>query len=119
MARASCTSIPRQRTVLSNFVWPSNNWTALRFPVFLWIRVGFVLRIVCGRPVFTLAAFQLQANTNCPDALRLQRTLPADHATLVPEVALREGEEVSVSVLIVYCEPNPFHLSADRLPPVR
>ena len=32
---ASSTSIPRYRTVLSIFVWPSRIWTARRFPVCL------------------------------------------------------------------------------------
>ena len=31
ISRASLTSIPRYRTVLSIFVWPSNSWTARRF----------------------------------------------------------------------------------------
>jgi hypothetical protein len=33
MLRASSTSIPRYRTVLSSLVCPSSNWTARRFPV--------------------------------------------------------------------------------------
>ena len=33
IVRASSTSIPRYRTVLSNFVWPSSSGTARRFPV--------------------------------------------------------------------------------------
>jgi hypothetical protein len=31
ISRASLTSIPRYRTVLSIFVWPSRSWTARRF----------------------------------------------------------------------------------------
>jgi hypothetical protein len=38
-----------------------------------------------------LAALQLQADTNCPDALWLQRALLAGHATLVPGVTLPRG----------------------------
>jgi hypothetical protein len=38
-----------------------------------------------------LAALQLQANTNCPDVLRLQRALLAGHATLGPRVAVMRG----------------------------
>lgn len=33
MLRASSTSMPRYRTVLSSFLWPSRSWTALRLPV--------------------------------------------------------------------------------------
>src|SRR6516225_10628436 len=33
MASASSTSIPRYRTVLSIFLWPSKSWTARRLPV--------------------------------------------------------------------------------------
>jgi hypothetical protein len=35
MARASSTSIPRYRTVLSSFVCSSNSCTARKLPVFL------------------------------------------------------------------------------------
>src|ERR1700730_15148811 len=33
IASASSTSIPRYRTVLSIFLWPSKSWTARRLPV--------------------------------------------------------------------------------------
>jgi hypothetical protein len=41
-----------------------------------------------------LAVLQLQANTNCPDILRLQRTLLAVQATLVPRVAAPRGNGI-------------------------
>jgi hypothetical protein len=54
--RASSMSTPRQRTVLSIFVCPSNSCTALRLPVFVWICATLVRRIewvryaLCSKP---------------------------------------------------------------------
>jgi hypothetical protein len=51
---------------------------------------------------------KLQANTNCPDVLRLQRTLLADQATLFQGSSGSEGVGFSAA-MVISGEADPFH----------
>ncbi|MNF23686.1 hypothetical protein D3C84_42700 [compost metagenome] len=67
ISKASSTSIPRYRMVLSSFVWPRRSWTALRFFVLRYIRDAFVRRSVWvpymagSRPMAVTQALTIRA----------------------------------------------------------
>src|ERR1700730_13490123 len=63
------------------------------------------------------ASFQLQANTNGPDVLRLQWTLLADQPSLVPGCAPARGDGVFGRHRRLRCRPRPpqRRIALDRL----
>ena len=92
IARASSTSVQRQRTVLSGFVSPAA--AALRADCRSSCKSAPASSgVTIEHRKAALAPLSLKANTAGPDILRLQRVIPADQAPLVPGVvpARRNG----------------------------